>query len=70
MCACARSAISELTKDYVTAAKVAGGASGSCCQRCSQLPRPAIVQAALGISDAILAAAGLLLGSAQPPHAG
>ncbi len=65
------SAISELTKDYVTAAKVAG--SGPLRLMLSTvLPNclaPLIVQAALGVSDAILAAAGLgFLGlGAQPP---
>ncbi len=65
------SAINELTKDYVTAAKVAG--SGSLRLMLSTvLPNclaPLIVQAALGVSDAILAAAGLgFLGlGAQPP---
>ena len=65
------SALAELTKDYVTAAKVAG------VRRFRQMMRtvlpncmaPLIVQAALGVSDAILEAAGLgFLGlGAQPP---
>jgi dipeptide transport system permease protein len=64
-------ALGELTKDYVTAARVAGvrrlrlGLT-------TVLPNclaPLIVQAALGVSDAILEAAGLgFLGlGAQPP---
>jgi dipeptide transport system permease protein len=65
------SALSELTKDYVTAAKVAG-AGPSRLMLVTVLPNclaPLIVQAALGISDAILEAAGLgFLGlGAQPP---
>ena len=65
------SAISELTKDYVTAAKVAG-VGPLRLMLSTVLPNclaPLIVQAALGISDAILAAAGLgFLGlGAQPP---
>lgn len=65
------SAISELTKDYVTAAKVAGVGPFRL-MLSTVLPNclaPLIVQAALGISDAILAAAGLgFLGlGAQPP---
>ncbi|HUQ35841.1 MAG TPA: ABC transporter permease subunit [Aestuariivirga sp.] len=65
------SAISELTKDYVTAAKVAG-VGPLRLMLSSVLPNclaPLIVQAALGISDAILSAAGLgFLGlGAQPP---
>jgi len=66
-----RLAISELTKDYVTAAKVAG-VGPLRLMLSTVLPNclaPLIVQAALGISDAILAAAGLgFLGlGAQPP---
>jgi dipeptide transport system permease protein len=65
------SALSELTKDYVTAAKVAG-VRPSRLMLVTVLPNclaPLIVQAALGISDAILEAAGLgFLGlGAQPP---
>jgi dipeptide transport system permease protein len=65
------SALSELSKDYVTAAKVAGVRPGRLMLR-TVLPNcmaPLIVQAALGISDAILEAAGLgFLGlGAQPP---
>ncbi|MGQ0483767.1 MAG: ABC transporter permease subunit [Hyphomicrobiales bacterium] len=65
------SAISELTKDYVTAAKV-GGIGPLRLMLSTVLPNclaPLIVQAALGVSDAILAAAGLgFLGlGAQPP---
>jgi dipeptide transport system permease protein len=65
------SAISELTKDYVTAAKV-GGVGPLRLMLSTVLPNclaPLIVQAALGVSDAILAAAGLgFLGlGAQPP---
>lgn len=65
------SAISELSKDYVTAAKVAG-VGPLRLMLSTVLPNclaPLIVQAALGISDAILAAAGLgFLGlGAQPP---
>jgi dipeptide transport system permease protein len=65
------SAISELTKDYVTAARVAGVGPFRL-MLSTVLPNclaPLIVQAALGISDAILAAAGLgFLGlGAQPP---
>lgn len=65
------SAISELTKDYVTAAKVAG-VGPLRLMFSSVLPNclaPLIVQSALGISDAILSAAGLgFLGlGAQPP---
>lgn len=65
------SAISELTRDYVTAAKVAG-VGPLRLMLSTVLPNclaPLIVQAALGISDAILAAAGLgFLGlGAQPP---
>jgi len=65
------SAISELTRDYVTAAKV-GGVGPLRLMLSTVLPNclaPLIVQAALGVSDAILAAAGLgFLGlGAQPP---
>jgi len=65
------SAISELTKDYVTAAKVAG-VGPLRLMLSTVLPNclaPLIVQSALGISDAILSAAGLgFLGlGAQPP---
>jgi dipeptide transport system permease protein len=65
------SALSELTKDYVTAARVAGVGSWRLMLK-TVLPNcmaPLIVQAALGISDAILEAAGLgFLGlGAQPP---
>jgi dipeptide transport system permease protein len=65
------SAISELSKDYVTAAKVAGVGPLRMMLR-TVLPNcmaPLIVQAALGVSDAILEAAGLgFLGlGAQPP---
>ena len=65
------SALSELTKDYVTAAKVAG-VRPLRLMLVTVLPNcmaPLIVQAALGISDAILEAAGLgFLGlGAQPP---
>ncbi len=65
------SAISELSKDYVTAAKVAGVGPLRLMTR-TVLPNcmaPLIVQAALGVSDAILEAAGLgFLGlGAQPP---
>jgi len=65
------SAISELTKDYVTAAKVAGVRRWRL-MTATVLPNclaPLIVQAALGLSDAILEAAGLgFLGlGAQPP---
>ncbi len=65
------SALSELTKDYVIAARVAGAGPIRLMLR-SVLPNclpPLIVQAALGISDAILEAAGLgFLGlGAQPP---
>ena len=65
------SAQSELTKDYVTAAKVSGVRPWRL-MTVSVLPNclaPLIVQAALGVSDAILAAAGLgFLGlGAQPP---
>jgi dipeptide transport system permease protein len=65
------SALSELSKDYVTAARVAGVGSWRLMIK-TILPNcmaPLIVQAALGISDAILEAAGLgFLGlGAQPP---
>jgi dipeptide transport system permease protein len=65
------SAINELTKDYVTAAKVAG-VGPIRLMLSTILPNclaPLLVQAALGVSDAILAAAGLgFLGlGAQPP---
>ena len=67
------SALAELTKEYVTAAKVAGAGPLRLMLR-TVLPNcmpPLIVQAALGISDAILEAAGLgFLGlGAQPPLA-
>ncbi len=65
------SAMSELSKDYVTAARVAGVGQWRL-MFSTVLPNcmaPLIVQAALGISDAILEAAGLgFLGlGAQPP---
>ncbi len=65
------SALSELSKDYVTAARVAGVGPWRLMLK-TVLPNclaPLIVQAALGISDAILEAAGLgFLGlGAQPP---
>ena len=65
------SALTELTKDYVTAAKVSGVRPWRL-MTVSVLPNclaPLIVQAALGLSDAILEAAGLgFLGlGAQPP---
>jgi dipeptide transport system permease protein len=65
------SAMAELTKDYVTAAKVAGVRPWRM-MTVTVLPNcfaPLIVQASLGISDAILNAAGLgFLGlGAQPP---
>jgi dipeptide transport system permease protein len=65
------SALTELTKDYVTAAKVAGVGPWRL-MFVTVLPNclaPLIVQAALGVSDAILEAAGLgFLGlGAQPP---
>ena len=65
------SAIGELTKDYVTAARVAG-VGPLRLMVSTVLPNclaPLIVQAALGVSDAILEAAGLgFLGlGAQPP---
>ena len=65
------SALGELNKDYVTAARVAGVgplrlAYSTVLPNCLA---PLIVQAALGVSDAILEAAGLgFLGlGAQPP---
>jgi dipeptide transport system permease protein len=65
------SAINELSKDYVTAAKVAGVGPWRL-MFSTVLPNcvaPLIIQAALGISDAILEAAALgFLGlGAQPP---
>jgi len=65
------SAIGELSKDYVTAARVCG-VRGLRLMFVTILPNclaPLIVQAALGVSDAILEAAGLgFLGlGAQPP---
>ncbi|MFO1033523.1 MAG: ABC transporter permease subunit [Hyphomicrobiales bacterium] len=65
------SALAELSRDYVTAAKVAGVGPFRLMLN-SVLPNcmaPLIVQAALGMSDAILEAAGLgFLGlGAQPP---
>jgi dipeptide transport system permease protein len=65
------SALAELSKDYVTAAKVAGVGKFRL-MTVTVLPNclaPLIVQAALGVSDAILEAAGLgFLGlGAQPP---
>ena len=65
------SALAELQKDYVTAARVSG-AGRLRIMLSSVLPNcmaPLIVQSALGISDAILEAAGLgFLGlGAQPP---
>jgi len=65
------SALGELTKDYVTAARVAG-VGPLRMMVATVLPNclaPLIVQAALGVSDAILEAAGLgFLGlGAQPP---
>jgi dipeptide transport system permease protein len=66
------SALAELTKDYVTSARVAGAGPLHLMFR-TVLPNctpPLIVQGALGISDAILEAAGLgFLGlGAQPPQ--
>jgi dipeptide transport system permease protein len=66
------SALAELTKDYVTAARVAGAGPFHIMFR-TVLPNclpPLIVQGALGVSDAILEAAGLgFLGlGAQPPQ--
>ena len=72
MCAIARAAvISEVSKDYVTAAKVAGAGRLRLMFK-EVLPNcaaPLIVQATLGISTAILDAAALgFLGlGAQPP---
>ena len=65
------SALAELSKDYVTAAQVSGVRKFRL-MTVTVLPNciaPLIVQAALGISDAILEAAGLgFLGlGAQPP---
>jgi dipeptide transport system permease protein len=65
------SALSEFSKDYVTAARVSGVGPWRLMLK-TILPNcmaPLIVQAALGISDAILEAAGLgFLGlGAQPP---
>lgn len=65
------SALAELSRDYVTAAKVAG-VGPLRLMTVTVLPNclaPLIVQAALGVSDAILEAAGLgFLGlGAQPP---
>jgi dipeptide transport system permease protein len=65
------SAINELSKDYVTAAKVAGVGPWRL-MFSTVLPNclaPLIIQAALGISDAILetAALGFLGLGAQPP---
>ncbi len=65
------SALAELTRDYVTAAKVAGVRPFRL-MTATVLPNclaPLNVQAALGVSDAILEAAGLgFLGlGAQPP---
>ncbi len=65
------SALTELSKDYVTAAKVAGVGPWRLMTN-TVLPNclaPLIVQGALGVSDAILEAAGLgFLGlGAQPP---
>jgi dipeptide transport system permease protein len=67
------SALSELQKEYVTAARVAGVGQARLMLR-TVLPNclaPLIVQAALGVSDAILEAAALgFLGlGAQPPLA-
>ena len=65
------SALSELSKDYVTAAKVAGVGPWRLMFK-TVLPNcvaPLIIQSALGVSDAILEAAALgFLGlGAQPP---
>jgi len=67
------SALTELQKDYVTAARVAGVGRARLMFK-TVLPNclaPLIVQAALGVSDAILEAAALgFLGlGAQPPTA-
>ena len=67
------SALAELSKDYVIAAKVAGVGKFRL-MMVNVLPNcmaPLIVQGALGVSDAILEAAGLgFLGlGAQPPFA-
>ena len=67
------SALAELKKDYVTAARVSGVGGGRLMFH-TVLPNclaPLIVQAALGVSDAILEAAALgFLGlGAQPPTA-
>jgi dipeptide transport system permease protein len=67
------SALAELQKDYVTAARVAGVGPWRLMFK-TVLPNclaPLIVQAALGVSDAILEAAALgFLGlGAQPPTA-
>jgi len=64
-------ALAELTRDYVTAARVVGVGPWRLMLR-TVLPNclaPLVVQAALGVSDAILEAAGLgFLGlGAQPP---
>ena len=66
------SALTELSKDYVTARQGGGRTARSRLMLVTVLPNcmaPLIVQAALGVSDAILAAAGLgFLGlGAQPP---
>ena len=66
-------ALTEMQKDYVTAAKVAGAGTLRI-MLATVLPNclaPLIVQGALGVSDAILEAAGLgFLGlGAQPPTA-
>ena len=66
------SALSELSKDYVTAARVSGVGPGRL-MFSTVLPNcvaPLIIQAALGVSDAILEAAALgFLGlGAQPPQ--
>ena len=65
------SALAELTKDYVTAAKVSGVRPLRLMLRTvfPNCAAPLVVQAALGVSDAIIEAAGLgFLGlGAQPP---